>query len=75
MNLGKFRRSRLVSLRLTDEEYNRLRQATAQAGARCVSDYARKALLDPKPKDITSLEERIARLEARLAPPTCDSHS
>ena len=38
-------RSRQVSFRVTDEEYEGLRSASSQRGARCLSDYARIVML------------------------------
>ena len=38
-------RTRLISLRITEEEYQAIRQASADGGARCVSEFARNALL------------------------------
>jgi hypothetical protein len=38
-------RTRLVNFRVTDEEYDRLRTASDQQGARCISDYARTIML------------------------------
>ncbi|HYP13472.1 MAG TPA: hypothetical protein VEQ63_06090 [Bryobacteraceae bacterium] len=72
----RIRRSKLISLRMTQEEYERLQKATADAGARCVSDYARKMLLEPAHPNVTELEQRVARLEAHLSlRQICDAHS
>ena len=43
MPFGK-RRTRLVSFRLSEEEYERLTQACIDDGARSISDFARGAL-------------------------------
>jgi hypothetical protein len=71
-------RSRLLSFRLTGEEYEQLRIASAEQGARCLSDFARAALLRAKEApecragesrsctDLTRLEHRIAAIETGL---------
>jgi hypothetical protein len=40
------KRSRLVSFRLSEQEYQILHNSTLTGGARSISDFARRALLD-----------------------------
>lgn len=68
-------RTRLVSLRMTEEEYDRLRGASEDQGARSVSEFARQALLTPPQPapalrccdSIVTLDARIARVEHEVA--------
>jgi hypothetical protein len=73
-------RTKLISLRMTEEEYEAVRQASANGGARCVSEFARNALLDSaaRPKSsvspensvcavLSGFDHRLARLESELA--------
>jgi hypothetical protein len=38
-------RSRIINFRVTEDEFTRLRTASVENGARCLSDYARTAIL------------------------------
>jgi hypothetical protein len=70
-------RTRFVSLRMTDDEYIRLRDAAQGQGARSVSDFARATLLTTFPTDaiagsswrqsVDALACRITKLEHDLA--------
>ena len=69
-------RTRLVSLRMTDEEYDRLRQASEEDGARSVSDFARKILLASSAAGspygcgceyLSFMQERMVRVEQEVA--------
>lgn len=68
-------RTRLLSLRMTEEEYDRLRDASEGQGARSVSEFARNALLTtayPAPAEcscqaVNSLDGRIAKVEQEVA--------
>ena len=70
-------RTRLVSVRMTEEEYDRLRDTALVGGARSVSDYARTALLTTREPLLTTapnwcqtlaaLTERIAKVEDEVA--------
>jgi len=40
------KRSRLVSFRLSEQEYQMLHNSTLSGGARSISDFARRAVLD-----------------------------
>jgi hypothetical protein len=63
-------RSRMISFRLTAEEYNRFRELCFAHGIRSVSEMARAAinmlLQDPAQAPQQSLESRVAELEGRL---------
>src|SRR4030095_2056556 len=63
-------RSRLVSFRLTQDELENLRVACLMLGARNVSDFARRAVLDLAEARVhpeTQLLDRFSGLELRLA--------
>ena len=75
-------RTRLISLRMTEQEYEKILEASAEQGARCVSDFARDALMNSaRPEHPQSrlteravdacevwnaLDQRILRLEQRI---------
>jgi len=61
---------------MTEEEYDRLRDASEGQGARSVSEFARNALLtttDPEPigdcagPSLSTLGDRIAKVEQEVA--------
>jgi hypothetical protein len=58
------RKSRILSLRLSEEEYQFLQRASQSNAARSVSDYAREALFHPAhaPSDPNRLEARMNQL-------------
>ncbi len=59
------RRTKIVSIRLLDEEYSQLRALCEKRGARSVSDLARDAmfgLMSPA----TSIEGKVQDLDTRL---------
>jgi len=59
------RRTKIVSIRLLDEEYTQLLRLCQSRGARSVSDLARDAmfgLMTPA----TALEGRVMEMDARL---------
>jgi hypothetical protein len=59
------RRTKIVSIRLLDEEYNQLKRLCETRGARSVSDLARDAmfgLMSPA----TSIEGKVQELDIRL---------
>jgi hypothetical protein len=69
-------RTRLVSLRMTEEEYERLRDASQDRGARSVSEFARQALLTTSQpvsrsplccESLVTLDARIAKVEHEVA--------
>jgi uncharacterized protein (DUF1778 family) len=67
------RRTRAIIFRLTDDEYDALKTACAQRGARTVSDFARTELLRSVAlgrKDVTDklteIESGVQRLERML---------
>lgn len=71
------RRTRMVSIRLLDDEYERLKRMCEESGARCVSDMARDAMFHMlaggngksmhRAYDGASVEARIAHLDAKVA--------
>jgi hypothetical protein len=69
-------RTRLVNFRVTDEEFEQLKTATDRHGARCLSDYARSAMLnvassrsgaDPVDDKVNSLDRRLTVLERSMS--------
>jgi hypothetical protein len=69
-------RNRLVSLRMTDEEYDRLRGASEGQGARSVSEFARSLLLSTSHSSsgadcpcgsLSTCDERITKVEQDVA--------
>lgn len=69
-------RNRLVNFRLSDEEYEFLRVACAQNGARSISDFARLAVLRQAGSDerqsasiqwrLSALGHKMSELESRV---------
>jgi transposase len=53
-------RTRLVNFRLSEDEYQSLKETCAQSGARSVSDYARSAVLSGRLTDGVSEAEPVA---------------
>ena len=73
-------RKRLINFRVTDEEFLRLKQASSLRNARCLSDFARTAILEtarasetPRESDgsvvgqLEAFDRRLARLESRMS--------
>ena len=66
-------RSRVINFRVTEDEFSRLRNASVQEGARCLSEYARETLLatlelrsDPKSEFLNG-NEKLSALELRVS--------
>ncbi len=64
-------RSRIVNFRVTDEEFERLKSASALQGSRCLSDFARSVMLTtataPEQGSTTPIDSRLLSFEQRLA--------
>ena len=73
-------RTRLVNFRVTDEELRRLKIASSLANARCLSDFARSAILetarvcesdraptDPVADRLQAFDRRLSQLESGMA--------
>jgi hypothetical protein len=64
------RRAKMVSIRLSDDEYRRLKEMTEAQGARSVSDVARSAmqlmLATFEGGGGATIEERVQELDGRL---------
>lgn len=58
------RRSRIVIFRLTDDEYEELKAACVDRGARNVSDFARTALLQSVARSRGDLSEKLEQIES-----------
>jgi hypothetical protein len=59
------RRTKIVSIRLLDEEYTQLKHLCEARGARSVSDLARDAMFGLM-KPAMSIEGKVEDLDARL---------
>jgi hypothetical protein len=66
-------RRRLVNFRVTDQEFERIKAASDNHGARCISEFARSVMLGgfqadgvPDPANASSLSERLLAFERRL---------
>ena len=60
-------RTRLVNFRVTDEEFAQLKSACDRQGARCLSDFARNAMLTSPNLDPESFVSKFVVLERRIA--------
>ena len=58
------RRSRIVIFRLTNNEYEELKAACVDRGARNVSDFARTALLQSFTRPPENLTEKLEQIES-----------
>jgi predicted DNA-binding protein len=65
------RKSRMISLRLSDEEYEALRSLYRMHGSRSVSEFARNAMQkvigESVPAASSTLETRILDLDSKMA--------
>ena len=69
-------RNRLVNFRLSEAEFDELKSACLERGARSISEFARTAVLrsldgqpaEPKPADeqVVNLERKVDNLEIRV---------
>ncbi len=62
-------RNRVINFRVTDEEFERLKSASARQGARCLSDYARSVIFSPNGQSLPLsgfYDERLISLDRRL---------
>ncbi len=70
------RRTKMVSIRLLDDEYRQLKELCESLGARSVSDLAREAMFrmltpnSPPPRDledrVRNLDQKVDRLGAQM---------
>jgi hypothetical protein len=73
-------RKRLINFRVTDEEFLRLKHASSMTNARCLSDFARSAILETArasepsqdtngsvSEQLQAFDRRLARLESRMS--------
>jgi uncharacterized protein (DUF1778 family) len=68
-------RSRLVTFRVSDEEFQNLKTAATVQSARCLSDFVRHVALqsvragaaDPVAGQLFDLDRRLAQLESDVA--------
>jgi uncharacterized protein (DUF1778 family) len=58
------RRDRIIVFRLTEDEHEDLKSASASHGARSVSDFARSELLQAVERDRSEVLQRLAELQA-----------
>lgn len=71
-------RTRLVSFRLSEEEYESLRKASLSRGARSISDYARAALCrlleSPPGSGDDGLEAKVIQLDEQMQQLSLELH-
>jgi len=73
-------RKRLINFRVTDDEFLRLKHASSLRNARCLSDFARSAILEtarayeapPEANgsvavQLEAFDRRLSRLESRMS--------
>ena len=60
-------RSRIINFRVTNEEFERLKSASALHGARCLSDFARSIILEGAAASPNSVNDRLLSCERRLS--------
>jgi uncharacterized protein (DUF1778 family) len=63
-------RSRLINFRVTEEEFDLLKNAAEAQGSRCLSEFARLVMLGTGTKasaDANSLDERLYVVDRRLS--------
>lgn len=65
-------RNRLINFRLTEEEFEKLRDACRDQGARSISDFARSAVMTQAEGPVSAaaparLEESMQALDARVS--------
>jgi len=66
-------RNRLVNFRLSEDEFEMLRESCGRFGARSISDFARSSVLarleeDPEAKTrLSSLDNKVVELETRVS--------
>ncbi len=64
------RKNRIISLRLSEEEYESLKSRYASCGVRSLSEFARDAMhrmLGDDPPDGSDIENRVQALDGKLA--------
>jgi hypothetical protein len=64
------RKNRIISLRLSEQEYESLRSRYASHGVRSLSEFARDAMhrmLGDSPLDGAGIEDRVQMLDGKLA--------
>ena len=62
-------RTRLVNIRLSEEEFASLQRATNESGARSISDFCRNAILKSSGvsgQDLHEVERRLGQLEGTM---------
>jgi hypothetical protein len=60
-------RGRLVNFRVTDDEFEQLKLACDRQGARCLSAFARKMMLNATNANGENLADKLATLDRRLS--------
>ena len=65
-------RNRLINFRLTEEEFEKLRDACRHQGARSISDFARSAVMTqaerpPGPAPSSRVDELLQSLDSRVS--------
>ena len=60
-------RGRLVNFRVTDDEFEQLKQSCDRQGERCLSAFARKIMLSAPPASREEFADQLAALDRRLS--------
>jgi len=60
-------RCRIINFRVTNDEFERLKSACSQQGARCLSEFARSIILGNAAIPPGGINERLLSFESRLA--------
>ena len=69
-------RTKLVNFRLSEEEFDDLRQACGSLGARSISDFARTAVLGKfKQAGEPALENRLVEMNSKVGELETDLHN
>jgi hypothetical protein len=60
-------RTRLINIRLSEEEFADLQRASNESNARSVSDFCRKAITGTGQPEFHEVERRLGQLEITMA--------
>lgn len=63
-------RTRLVNIRLSEEEFGSLQRATTETNSRSISDFCRNAILGSSgigQQDLHEVERRLGQLESTMS--------
>lgn len=63
------KRNKLVNFRVSEEEFAQLTKACDESGARCLSVFARNAVLTPQTESagVAAVADRLVQMDQKLA--------